>query len=142
MCLTHYPELEIAESFLASKDGKELLWDFTQECPRNLKMQIFTVLKEVIHTYQGCYRKEKLLALQRFYQFCAKHQVADIEIMTLTKEQQFEQELSEEFRGKKRSTMFGILRMMQKNPIFTGTGNSLECECVDFWNVSIFPENE
>lgn len=114
MCLSHYPEIEIAESFLASKDGKELLWNFTMECPRNLKMQIFTVLKEVIHTYQGCYRKEKLLALQRFYQFCAKHQVADIEIMTLTKEQQFEQELSEEFRGKKRSTMFGILRMSRK----------------------------
>lgn len=72
MCLSHYPEIEIAESFLASKDGKELLWNFTMECPRNLKMQIFTVLKEVIHTYQGCYRKEKLLALQRFYQFCAK----------------------------------------------------------------------
>ncbi len=75
-------------------------------------------------------QKEKLLALQRFYQFCAKHQVADIEIMTLTKEQQFEQELSEEFRGKKRSTMFGILRMSRKILFFTGTGNSLECECV------------
>lgn len=29
----------------------------------------FTVLKEVIHTYKGRYRKEKLLALQRLYQF-------------------------------------------------------------------------
>lgn len=48
MCLTHYPEIEIAESFLSSKDGKELLWNFTLECPRNLKVQIFTVLKEVI----------------------------------------------------------------------------------------------
>ena len=114
MCLSHYPEIEIAESFLTSKDGKELLWDFTLECPQNLKMQIFTVLKEVIHTYKGRYRKEKLLALQRFYQFCAKHQVADIETMTLAKEQRFEQELSEEFRGKKRSTMFGILQMSRK----------------------------
>ena len=61
MCLTHYPEIEIAESFLASKDGKELLWDFTLGCPRNLKMQIFTVLKVVIHTYEGEMRKEKLL---------------------------------------------------------------------------------
>ena len=50
MCLSHYPEIEIAESFLTSKDGKELLWDFTLECPQNLKMQIFIVLKEVIHT--------------------------------------------------------------------------------------------
>ncbi|HIQ95571.1 MAG TPA: hypothetical protein IAB26_03315, partial [Candidatus Limivivens merdigallinarum] len=48
ICLTYYPEIEIAESFLTSKDGKELLWDFTLECPKSLKMQIFTVLKEVI----------------------------------------------------------------------------------------------
>lgn len=114
MCLTHYPEIEIAESFLASKDGKELMWDFTLECPRNLKMQIFTVLKEMIHTYEGCTRKEKLLALQRFYQFCVKRQVADIETMTLAEEQQFAQELSEYFRGKKKSAVFGILRMSRK----------------------------
>ena len=114
MCLSHYPEIEIAESFLTSKDGKELLWDFTLECPQNLKMQIFTVLKEVIHTYKGRYRKEKLLALQRLYEFCAKQQVADIETMTLVKEQQFEQELSEHFRGEKKSAVFGILRMSRK----------------------------
>ena len=112
--LTYYPEIEIAESFLTSKDGKELLWDFTLECPKSLKMQIFTVLKEVIHTYKGRYRKEKLLALQRLYQFCMKHQVADIETMTLAKEQQFEQELSEHFRGEKKSAVFGILRMSRK----------------------------
>lgn len=34
--------------------------------------------------------------------------------MTLSEEQQFEQELSEEFRGKKRSTVFGILQMSRK----------------------------
>ena len=59
MCLSHYPEIEIAESFLTSKDGKELLWDFTLECPQNLKMQIFTVLKEVIHTYKGRLQKRE-----------------------------------------------------------------------------------
>lgn len=114
MCLTHYPEIEIAESFLASKDGKELLWDFTLGCPRNLKMQIFTVLKAVIHTYEREMRKEKLLALRRFYQFCVKHQVTDIETMTLSEEQQFEQELAEEFKGRKKRTVFGILRTSRK----------------------------
>ena len=114
MCLTHYPEIEIAESFLASKDGKELLWDFTLGCPRNLKMQIFTVLKAVIHTYEGETRKEKLLALRRFYQFCVNHQVTDIETMTLSEEQQFEQELAEEFKGRKKRTVFGILRTSRK----------------------------
>ncbi|WP_251392219.1 phage integrase N-terminal SAM-like domain-containing protein [Mediterraneibacter agrestimuris] len=114
LCLTHYPKVEIAESFLASKDGKELLWNFTLECPRNVKMQIFKVLKEVIHTYEGWMRKEKLLALQRFYQFCVENQVADIETMTLAEEQRFGHELSEHFTGKKKSTVFGIIRMSRK----------------------------
>ena len=120
LCLTHfYPEIEIAESFLASKDGKELLWDFTLGCPRNLKMQIFTVLKAVIHTYEGEMRKEKLLALRRFYQFCVNHQVTDIETMTLSEEQQFEQELAEEFRkGRKKRTVFGILRTSKRKILF------------------------
>ena len=34
--------------------------------------------------------------------------------MTLAKEQQFEQELSEHFRGEKKSAVFGILRMSRK----------------------------
>lgn len=114
MCLTHYPDVEIAESFLASKDGKELLWDFTLEYPRNLKMQIFMVLKAVIHTYEGEMRKEKLLALRRFYRFCVNHQVTDIETMTLSEEQQFEQELAEEFKGRKKRAVFGILRTSRK----------------------------
>lgn len=114
LCLTHYPDVEVAESFLTSKDGKELVWNFTLECPRKLKMQIFTVLKEVIHTYEGWTRKEKLLALQRFYQFCVEKQVADIETMTLAEEQQFALKLSEDFGEKKKSVVFGILRMSRK----------------------------
>ena len=96
LCLTHYPDVEVAESFLTSKDGKELVWNFTLECPRKLKMQIFTVLKEVIHTYEGWTRKEKLLVLQRLYQFCVVNQVSDIETMTLEEEQKFAFKLSED----------------------------------------------
>ena len=114
MCLSHYPEIEIAESFLTSKDGKELLWDFTLECPQNLKMQIFIVLKEVIHTYEGWTRKEKLLALQRLYQFCVVNQVSDIETMTLEEEQKFALKLSEDLGEKKKNAVFGILRMSRK----------------------------
>lgn len=106
-----------------------------------MKMQIFTVLKEVIHTYKGRYRKEKLLALQRFYQFCVKHQVANIETMTLAKEQQFEQELSEHFRGEKKSAVFGILRMSRKS-YFYRHRKFIGMRMCGFWNVSIFPENE
>ena len=114
LCLTHYPDVEVAESFLTSKDGKELVWNFTLECPRKLKMQIFTVLKEVIHTYEGWTRKEKLLALQRLYQFCVKEQVSDIETMTMEEEQRFEQELSEHFCRKKKSVGVAVIRMSRK----------------------------
>lgn len=114
MCLSHYPEVEVAESFLMSKGGMELVWNFTLECPRKLKMQIFTVLKEVIHTYKGWTRKEKLLALQRLYQFCVEEQVSDIETMTMEEEQRFEQELSEHFCRKKKSMGVAVIRMSRK----------------------------
>ena len=114
LCLTHYPEVEVAESFLMSKGGLELVWNFTLECPRKLKMQIFTVLKEVIHTYKGWTRKEKLLALQRLYQFCVEEQVSDIETMTMEEEQRFEQELSEHFCRKKKSMGVAVIRMSRK----------------------------
>lgn len=114
LCLTHYPEVEVAESFLMSKGGMELVWNFTLECPRKLKMQIFTVLKEVIHTYKGWTRKEKLLALQRLYQFCVEEQVSDIETMTMEEEQRFEQELSEHFCRKKKSMGVAVIRMSRK----------------------------
>ena len=114
LCLTHYPEVEVAESFLMSKGGTELVWNFTLECPRKLKMQIFTVLKEVIHTYKGWTRKEKLLALQRLYQFCVEEQVSDIETMTMEEEQRFEQELSEHFCRKKKSMGVAVIRMSRK----------------------------
>ena len=114
LCLTHYPEVEVAESFLMSKGGMELVWNFTLECPKKLKMQIFTVLKEVIHTYEGWTRKEKLLALQRLYQFCVVNQVSDIETMTLEEEQKFALKLSENLGEKKKNAVFGILRMSRK----------------------------
>lgn len=114
LCLTHYPEVEVAESFLMSKGEMELVWNFTLECPRKLKMQIFTVLKEVIHAYKGWTRKEKLLALQRLYQFCVEEQVSDIETMTMEEEQRFEQELSEHFCRKKKSVGVAVIRMSRK----------------------------
>lgn len=114
LCLTHYPEVEVAESFLMSKGEMELVWNFTLECPRKLKMQIFTVLKEVIHAYKGWTRKEKLLVLQRLYQFCVEEQVSDIETMTMEEEQRFEQELSEHFCRKKKSMGFAVIRMSRK----------------------------
>ena len=100
MCLTHYPDVEIAESFWQAKTERNCC-GILRCILRNLKMQIFMVLKAVIHTYEGEMRKEKLLALRRFYRFCVNHQVTDIETMTLSEEQQFEQELAEEFKGRK-----------------------------------------
>ncbi len=65
----------------------------------------------VIHTYEGWTRKEKLLALQRLYQFCVVNQVSDIETMTLEEEQKFALKLSEDLGEKKKNAVFGILRM-------------------------------
>ena len=132
LCLTHYPDVEVAESFLTSKDGKELVWNFTLECPRKLKMQIFTVLKEVIHTYEGWTRKEKLLVLQRLYQFCVVNQVSDIETMTLEEEQKFALKLSEDLGEKKKNAVFGILRMSRKNSVFYRLRKSIGMQMCGF----------
>ena len=66
-------------------------------------VSIYALLAEFPSSAQiaSCHltRLTNLLALRRFYQFCVKHQVTDIETMTLSEEQQFEQELAEEFKG-------------------------------------------
>ena len=98
----------------------------------------FTVLKVVIHTYEGEMRKEKLLALRRFYQFCVKHQVADIETMTLDKEQQFEQELAEEFKGRKETYCIWHPENEQKDIVYTGIRNSLASKRVVFGTLPFF----
>ena len=113
ICLTYYPEIEIAESFLTSKDGKELLWGFTLECSKKFEDAGFSIKRGDPYLQRPLSRKEKLLALQRLYQFCMKHQVADIETMTLAKEQQFNADLRT-FWGERKSAVFGILRMSRK----------------------------
>ena len=95
---------------------EEIVLELLQKEPICFEGKSYNTLVELCaeYTYEGEMRKEKLLALRRFYQFCVKHQVADIETMTLDKEQQFEQELAEEFKGRKKRTVFGILRTSRK----------------------------
>ncbi len=76
------------------------MWDFTLGCPRKLKMQIFTVLKAVIHTYERDAKREAA-GTAKVLSICVKHQVTDIETMTLSEEQQFEQELAESLKGER-----------------------------------------
>ena len=75
----------------------------------------FTVLKEVIHTYEGWTRKEKIAGTAKDYiKFCVVNQVSDIETMTLEEEQKFALKLSEDLGEKKKNAVFGILRMSRK----------------------------
>lgn len=112
--LTYYPDIEIAETFLRARDPKVLLWDFTIECPKNLKQQIFQVLKYVISNYTEWVRKEKLSALSSLYKFCIEKEIENLQVMTMEEEKRFEEYLSEEFAGRRKKRASGIITLSRK----------------------------
>ncbi len=112
--LTYYPDIEIAETFLRARDPKVLLWDFTIECPKNLKQQIFQILKYVISNYTEWERKEKLSALSSLYKFCIEKEIENLQVMTMKEEKGFEEYLSEEFAGRRKKRAFGIITLSRK----------------------------
>lgn len=112
--LKYYPDLEIAETFLACRDDQLLLWDFTRKCPREMKEQIFCVLREMLVLDDHSLRKEKLLALQYLYEYCIQARVYDLQRMTLEEENGFYEFIANKQTGRKRSRTFGIINLSRK----------------------------
>lgn len=82
--LPYHPEQEIADQFghLAIVDN--LVWDFSQRASKVLKKQVFDVLHFMLRQHMSTKnRSDNLTALKRFYRFCIKEQVADIEYLEL-----------------------------------------------------------
>lgn len=77
--LPYHPDEDIVNQFSITRQKEILVWDFKKECPELLKRQVFDTLNEVINTYKNRnMKRNKLLALQRFYGFCAQHQITDV----------------------------------------------------------------
>ena len=112
--LKYYPDLEIAETFLASTDDQLLLWDFTRKCPREIKEQIFCILKELLVLDNRYERKEKLLALHYLYAYCIETRIYDLQRMTLKEENGFYEFIVNKLPDKKRVRTFGIINLSRK----------------------------
>ena len=94
--LPYHPEQEIAMLYNRAIDNKEeLVWDFSRKASKVMKEQIFTALHYIIRQYANKKtRKKNLQALRRFYDFCIKEQVEDIETIELDLIQKFKGLLS------------------------------------------------
>lgn len=89
--LPYHPEPEIADQFERFVKIDNLIWDFKQKAPQGLKKQIFQVLHVILRQQiTVSERSSTLTALKKFYEFCIREQISDIECL--------EQEQADKFR--------------------------------------------
>lgn len=82
--LRYHPDAEVAGLFEEVRNRETLVWDFSLNCPEKMKRQIFTCVNQVIAvTENDRFRQQRLMALKRFYNFCAKQKIADISTLDL-----------------------------------------------------------
>ncbi len=79
--LPYHPDEEIVERVKnITRAKRALVWDFQQEAPEYMKRQFFHVLHyEIKHCEDKNRRREKLLSLRQFYDYCVQQEVQDIE---------------------------------------------------------------
>lgn len=93
--LPYHPDTKLAMLFDRSTKKKELVWDFSREAPETMKEQIFVTLYYIIRQYPNAKtRKRNLLALRKFYDFCVKECVENIEFLELRQIRKFKESLS------------------------------------------------
>lgn len=112
--LPYYPRLEFAEQFIKATDKSNLVWDFTKQCARKLKEQVFKCLNHVIEFYEPKQRKLKLTALLHLYEHCVRMEVDDLELMTMEEEKRFTEYLVKKFYGKKIDGTYRIIELCRK----------------------------
>lgn len=112
--LPYYPQLEFAEQFIKATDKSNLVWDFTKQCARKLKEQIFECLNYIVEFYESKQRKRKLTILLLLYEYCVQKQIADLELMTLEEEKQIREHLVKNISLKKLDGVYGIVELCRK----------------------------
>lgn len=82
--LRYHPDSRIVQEFSAVRQEEILIWDFGRTCSEILKRQIFCTLNYVIEEVTNLtVRKNKLLALKSFYNFCAGQKITDVGLLEL-----------------------------------------------------------
>lgn len=93
--LPYHPDQELAVQFDKATKKAELVWDFSRKAPVTMKRQIFVALHSIINQYLNKKtRRRNLLALRKFYDFCAENHIEDIEKLELWQIQEFKWSLS------------------------------------------------
>lgn len=94
--LKYHPDVKVVRLFETARSREALIWDFTLKCPEQMKRQIFLCMNQVIAvTANDRFRQQRLLALKRFYNFCAKQKIEDISMLELEELELFRSSLSE-----------------------------------------------
>lgn len=94
--LKYHPDAEVAKLFETVRNRETLVWDFTLKCPEKMKRQIFICMNQVIAVTQNDrFRQQRLMALKRFYNFCAKQKIEDISMLEWDEVELFRNSLGE-----------------------------------------------
>lgn len=113
--LRYHSDSKIVQEFRAARQEKILVWDFSRKCSENLKRQIYSALNRIIEVVPNLrVRKNKLLALKRFYDFCAVEKVTDVGLLEL-KHLDLLQELSKSWGAQAEVYQMGIVSFCRKN---------------------------
>lgn len=92
--LPYLPDQTLAMEFDKVRDKNELVWDFSQTAPENLKKQVFQLLMYILDNMRDDPKERRvrfLLPLQWLYNFCIDEKIKDIERLELDEIQRFEQ---------------------------------------------------
>lgn len=112
--LPYYPRLEFAEQFMKATDKSNLVWDFTKQCAKKLKEQVFECLNYIVEFYEPKQRKKKLTVLSLLYEYCAQKRIADLELMTLEEEKQITEYLVKKISLKNLDGVYRIVELCRK----------------------------
>lgn len=95
--LPYHPAQELVERMDACPERPEWVWDFSEKAPGKMKRQIFDVLNHFLKEDQHQKTlREHLRGLWRFYRFCLKAQIEDIEQMGLEQVADYQKQVRKE----------------------------------------------
>lgn len=99
--LPYHPVQELVQRLDACPERPEWVWDFSRKAPRKMKRQIFDILNHFLEEDRdGKLLRDHLKRLWRFYQFCIKAQIEDIEQMGLEQTMDYQKQVMEEGQPK------------------------------------------
>lgn len=93
--LPYYPDYEVAQLFYFAQDKDEVLFDFSVNAPSIMKRQVFDMLIHILKENKGGHNGKKcfILPLNKFYKYCQKTGIEDIEQLTCNQVDGFYEEI-------------------------------------------------